>query len=179
MPRKPREEEAGAIHHVFARGNNRRAIFLDDVDRRMYLSMLERVTIRQGWLLLAYCLMDNHVHHLVETPDPNLGDGMRRLHGEYAQAHNARHGACGHLFQSRFGAKRVTSDEQLWVVAAYIARNPVEAGRCARAEDWPWSSHTALLEGREPPWLGGGRLLELFAAAGGEGRRRYAEMVAG
>ena len=99
MPRRPREELADAIHHVYARGNDRRAIYLDDGDRAAYLAMLGRVVVMKGWRCLAYCLMDNHVHLLIETPEPNLGSGMQRLHGLYAQSHNERHGRSGHLFQ--------------------------------------------------------------------------------
>ena len=106
------------------------------------------------WRCLAYCLMDNHVHLLIETPEANLGSGMQWLHGFYAQAYNERHGRVGHVFQGRYGAVRITSDEQLWTVAAYIANNPVEGGLCARPEDWPWSSHAAAILGRpSPDWL--------------------------
>ena len=178
MPRKPREERPGAIHHVYARGNDRRVVFRDDADRWTYLTLLGRMTRRQRWLLLAYCLMDNHVHLLVETPEPNLGRGMQRLHGTYAQTHNERHGRCGHLFDGRYGAKPVKTDAQLWVVAAYIARNPVEAACCRRAEEWPWSSHAAVLGGRSPAWLSVARLLEHFAGAGDRPRERYAAFVA-
>src|SRR3712207_7313843 len=129
MPRKPREEEPGAIHHVYARGNNRRLIYEDDRDRALYLAMLAAVVRRHEWHLLAYCLMDNHVHLLVETPRPNLGSGMQRLHGDYALLFNRRHERRGHLFQGRYGAKRVRDDAQLVTVLRYIADNPVEADR--------------------------------------------------
>src|SRR5919199_2497930 len=72
MPRKPREDVAGAVQHVYARGNNRRRIFLDDFDRNRYLVLLEHVVGRKRWMCLAYCLMDNHVHLLLETPEANL-----------------------------------------------------------------------------------------------------------
>ena len=102
--------------------------------------------------------MDNHVHLLLETPQTNLGAGMQRLHGVYAQTHNKRHGRSGHVFQGRFGANRVTTDAQLWVTARYIARNPVEAGLCARPEEWQWSSHASILANAAPPWLDRERL---------------------
>jgi putative transposase len=176
MPRKPRSEVAGGIHHVYARGNDRRLVYLDDADRWTYLALVGRVVCRTRWHLLAYCLMDNHVHLLVETPEPNLGKGMQRLHGGYAQTFNERHGRAGHVFQGRFGATPVTSDEQLWWVVAYIARNPVEAGLCARPGDWPWSSHGA---GSAPPrWLDHRRLLEHMGGSGGDPADRYADVVA-
>jgi REP-associated tyrosine transposase len=145
MPRKPREEVEGGVYHVFARGNDRRLIYLDDPDRRTYLRML-RATVRQcRWRLLAYCLMDNHVHLLIETPETNLGRGMQWMHGLYAREFNARHGRSGHLFQGRYGAVRIKTDEQLWTAAVYVAMNPVVAGLCARPSEWPWSSHSAAL----------------------------------
>src|SRR3954451_17302935 len=141
MPRKPREEVAGGIHHVYGRGNNRRLLYLDDVDREGYLALLRVVVARQGWRCLSYCLMSNHVHLLIETPEPNLGDGMRRLHGDFARGFNRRHGISGHVFQGRFGSKPLKDDGHLWTTAAYIAANPVEAGLCAAPEGWRWSSH--------------------------------------
>ena len=153
MPRKPRREVEPGVHHVYARGVAKQAIWVDDADRERYLALLRRVTLRHGWRCLAYCLMPNHVHLLIETTAPNLGVGMGRLQGPYAQGYNERHGRVGHLFGGRYGAKRVTTDPQLWVNAAYIAQNPVEAGLCRRPEDWRWSSHASTLSATSPPWL--------------------------
>jgi putative transposase len=132
---------------------------------------------QRRWRLLAFSLMENHLHLLVETPAPNLGDGIHRLHSLYAQEFNKRRGRSGHLFQRRYGAKRVTSDEQFWTVAAYIASNPVRAGLCERAEDWRWSSHAAVIGDGAPRWLDVERLLELVGIAGGDPRARYTALV--
>lgn len=165
---------------MYARGDDRRPIYLDDTDRRTYLWLLGRVVAKARWSCLAYCLMHNHVHLLIETPEANLGRGMQRLHGFYAQLHNERHGRCGHVFQGRYGAVRMRSDGQLWTAAAYIAQNPREAGLCEHAEDWRWSSHAATLgDSRPPSWLDVPRLLTHFEAAGGDGRERYAYFVRG
>jgi putative transposase len=178
VPRRPRQEVQGGVHHVFARGNNRRAIYVDDVDRRLYLAILGRVTRRQRWRCLAYCLMSNHVHLLLETPHANLGLGMQRLQGSYAQAFNRRHQRSGHLFQGRYGSVHVVSDEQLWSLAAYIAINPVTAGLCQRPEDWRWSSHASTLGSRRSfGWLDVERLLSYFAGLGGDPRRWYAVLT--
>jgi putative transposase len=176
VPRRPRAEVEAGLFHVFARGNNKRIIYRDDHDRRTYLRILRGTVRHFRWRLLAYCLMDNHVHLLLETREPNLGVGMRRLHGSYAQRFNARHGSSGHLFQERYGSVRVKTDEQLWTVAVYIAMNPVEAGLCGCPGDWPWSSHSMVLSDTAPDWVDVPHLLECFAAAGGDGRRRYAEL---
>ena len=164
------------MFHVFARGNDKGLIYRDDLDRRTYLRML-RGTVKQcRWRLLAYCLMDNHVHLLVETPETNLGAGMRWMHGLYAREFNTRHSRSGHVFQGRYGSVRIKTDEQLWTVAVYIAMNPVAAGLCGRAEDWAWSSHSTVLAGTAPEWIDSSRLLEYFGVAGGDGKRRYAAM---
>jgi putative transposase len=179
MARPPREELAGAIHHVYARGNAKEVIYRDDADRERYLVLLGRVVVRQRWRCLAYCLMDNHVHLLIETPVPNLGGGMQWLHGLYAQAFNNRHRRSGHVFQGRFGAVRAKSDAHLLMLARYIARNPVEGGLCDEPAEWPWSSHpTALARRQEPAWLDTPRLLDFFGAGGGDSHRRYADFVA-
>jgi putative transposase len=177
MPRKPREEFAGAVHHVYARGNGRQRIFFADRDRGMYLSMLAHTVALAGWRCLAYCLLDNHVHLMVETPRANLGVGMQRVHSAYAQWLNQRTRSCGHVFQGRYGANRIATDAQLWVTVRYIAHNPVEAGRVAAADAWPWSSHAALVGEGAPAWLDIGRLLEYFGGVGGQPLRRYRAMV--
>src|ERR1044072_8160161 len=76
MPRKPRMEVADGIHHVWARGNDRQLIYREDGDCLLYLDLLAAVVARTGWRLFAYCLMGNHLHLLLQTPDPNLGAGM-------------------------------------------------------------------------------------------------------
>lgn len=177
MPRKLRVEVEGGVHHVFARGDNRRLIYLDDADRRLYLSMLGHVVHAKGWHCLAYCLMPNHVHLLVETPQPNLASGMQRLQSAYAQIFNRRHGGCGHVFQGRYGSVHVQSDQQLWAVVAYIARNPVEAGLCGHPGEWAWSSHHAVLGGPAPSWLAVPRLLARLPAASAGPRELYAELL--
>ena len=89
---------------MFARGNDRQAIYRDDDDRRLYLDPARRTVARKRWRCLAYCLMDNHVHLLIETPEANLGAGMQWLHGLYGRSFNDRHGRSGHVFQGRYGA---------------------------------------------------------------------------
>src|SRR3954452_6470265 len=92
-----RNEIGGGIYHVTARGVDRRRIFVDDQDYETYTRLLAGVVERQGWYLLSYCLMPNHVQLLIETPDPNLGNGMQWLHSRYALAFNLRHARSGHL----------------------------------------------------------------------------------
>lgn len=179
MPRKPREEEAGAVHHVFARHNEQRLLYRDEADHRLYLRLLAGTVGRFGWRCMAYCLMPNHMHLLIETPRPNLGRGMQYLHGHYGRRFADRRGQAGHVFQGRYGARRVVDDEQLWTVAAYIAANPVDAGLCTSPEDWAWGSHTAIAGlVTVPAWLDVARLFELLGGGTPPGaRRRYLTYV--
>jgi REP element-mobilizing transposase RayT len=163
---------------VFARRNNRGEIFITDRDRETYLKLLGKVTVEREWHTMAYCLMSNHLHLLVETCGPVLGIGMQRLHGAYARTFNGSRGRKGHLFEERFGWTPIQSDAQFQMAAAYVALNPVDAGLCARPEDWAWSSHAAAIgTAALPPWLDVPRLLGYFASAGGEPVRRYERLV--
>src|SRR5581483_6899841 len=115
---------------------------------------LAKVGTRYGWRLHAYCLMTNHSHLLIETPQPNISRGMQHFHGAYGQAFNHKHGHTGHLFQGRFHSVLVETQEQLLELARYIVLNPVRAGLCAYPDQWPWSSHTATLAARpDQSWL--------------------------
>jgi putative transposase len=178
MGRKPREQEAGGVYHVYARANRGALLFVDDADRRAYLVLLGRVVARQEWRCLSYCLMPNHLHLLIQLTEPDLAVGMHWLHSVYARAFNARHGHDGHTFQSRYGSVAVRTDEQLVTVVGYIAHNPVKAGLAAQAGQWPWSSHAATVgSAARPSWLDVDRLLELLRAWGGDPRASYRELV--
>lgn len=86
------------------RGNRQENIFSDDRDREIFLNTLGEVVERTGWKIHAFVLMDNHYHFLLETPEPNLVDGMRWFQSTYTQRFNARHEVWGHLFQGRYKA---------------------------------------------------------------------------
>jgi hypothetical protein len=122
--------------------------------------------------------MGNHVHLLIETPEPNLGKGMHRLHGAYAQSFNHRHEKTGHVFDRPYGANLVQSDVELWVIVAYIAANPVVAGLCATPEAWPWSSYASVSRRVPDPCIDKARVYSYFAGMGGDSRKRYLDYVA-
>ena len=178
VARPLRLEVAGGIYHVTARGNERRAIYRDDTDRRSFLEALQKTLARFHWRCLSYCLMTNHYHLLVRTLEPNLSRGMRDLNGVYAQSFNRRHGRVGHLFQGRFKTILVEADEQLLAVIAYIVRNPVRAGMRSEPEQWPWSSHRAALGRCAPGVLALDELLGWFGSDRTRARARYREFVA-
>jgi REP element-mobilizing transposase RayT len=137
-------------YHVTTQGIERRNIYVDDTDRAAFLALLDRTVARFGWHCLTYCLMDNHFHLLVQTPQPNLSRGMQQLKGSYARAFNERHGRVGYLFGGRFKAKLIQKDAHLLEVFRYIALNPVRAGLCAEPAEWSWSAHAAIA-GEVPP----------------------------
>jgi REP element-mobilizing transposase RayT len=130
MARPLRLEFAGALYHVTARGNERRSIFLGDADgdRAAFLGILGETCDRFNWICHAYCLMTNHYHLLLETPDANLSKGMRQLNGVYTQYVNRAHGRVGHLFEGRFKAILVERERYLLELARYVVLNPVRAG---------------------------------------------------
>lgn len=179
MARPLRLEFPGAIYHVTSRGNARNAIFMDDEDRALFLGCLGEVVARFGWICHAYCLMDNHYHLLVETPESNLSLGMRQLNGVYTQRFNRRHGRVGHVFQGRFKAIVVDRDSYLLELCRYVVLNPVRAGMVEQIEQYAWSSYQPTMGLAEcPGWLETDWLLGQFAKTRAVARRRYAEFVA-
>jgi REP element-mobilizing transposase RayT len=154
MPRPPRIDFPGCVHHVPARGNRRDPIFLDDFDRRRLFALLGEALERFEAEALAHCLMGNHYHLVLRSNQANLSQLMRQVNSVYTHAFNRRHATEGHLFQGRFRSEVVDSDNYLIRVCCYTESNPVRAGLVRHAGDWPWSSYRAHV-GREPApiWL--------------------------
>jgi len=154
MARPLRIEYDGALYHVTSRGNAREAIYLCDEDRERFLEILTDVITRFGWLCHAYCLMENHFHLLIETPEAGLSRGMHLLNGTYTQWFNREHQRVGHLYQGRFKAILVERESYLLELARYIVLNPVRAGLGKRVDSWPWSSYRATAgRGAVPSFL--------------------------
>ena len=154
MARPLRLEFAGALYHLTARGNARSDIFVDDSDRERFLELLGKEIAQQDWRCYAYCLMDNHYHLLIETTEPNLVQGMRRLNGVYTQSFNRRHRRVGHVFQGRYKSIVVDKDSYGLELSRYIVLNAVRARAVEHPRDWKWSSYCASA-GHEAPraWL--------------------------
>jgi putative transposase len=138
MPRAPRIQTPG-LHHVTARGNNRAAIYREDDDRGLFMFFVHRTAAILDWQLLLWCLMTNHFHLLIETRTENLAQGMHRINSRFAHAVNERHTRTGHVFEQRYGSRVIESETQLENTARYIVNNPVVAGLCEDARDWPWT----------------------------------------
>jgi REP element-mobilizing transposase RayT len=181
MARPLRLEFAGALYHVTARGIERHAVYLADgeADRMAFLDVLGATAERFEWICHAYCLMTNHYHLLVETPNGNLSRGMRQLNGGYTQYVNRTHGRVGHLFQGRFKGILVEKDSYLLELARYVVLNPVRAAMVGRPGDWPWSSYRATAgETVAPPFLASDLLLRAFADNRADAVARYRRFVA-
>ena len=178
MARPLRIQFAGALYHVMSRGNERRPIVRDDIDRHKRLDWLRRTVEIYGWRLHAFALMTNHEHLFVETPEPNLSAGMQYLGGSYTGYFNWRHGRSGHLFQGRFKGHLVESEGYFRQVSRYIHLNPVRAGMVTRPRDYPWSSYPGYARARRAvAWVSYDRVLTEFGRDLAGARRAYGRFV--
>ena len=181
MARPLRLEFPGAVYHITARGDRREAIFLDDEDRLRFIELLARETKQQGWLLYAFCLMDNHYHLLLETPQANLVRGMRRLNGVYTQAFNRAHGLVGHVLQGRYKSILVDKDAYLRELCRYVVLNPMRVKKplVKSLGHYSWSSYLATA-GRMPvpQWLALGPVQALFGTSKAAAIKAYERFVA-
>jgi putative transposase len=151
MPRPLRIEYPGARYHLMSRGDRREDIFADDRDRQKFLELLGKVCVKNGWEVHAYCLLSNHFHAVVETPEANLVCGMQWLLGTYTQSFNRRHRQWGHLFGGRYKAQLIDERRPSYLVQAcnYVHLNPKRAGLIAMGgslQAYPWSSYPAYLK---------------------------------
>lgn len=178
MPRKHRPQFEGALYHVGTRGNNKRVIFTCRDDRELFLRLLAKIVWRLGWRLHTYCLMGNHYHLLVYTPEANLAEGMQYLNGAYARIFNALHDRRDHLFGRRYWHELVEDDPHFVWTSRYIVRNPVRAGICAKADAWEWSSLRATVGDVErPTFLAVAWVLAPFGRDRERAQSRYREYV--
>ena len=181
MARKPRVEYPGAIYHVMNRGDRREAIFRDDEDRRRFLGTLGEACVKTCWQVHALCLMPNHFHLVVETPQSNLAVGMKWLLGTYTLRFNRRHRQCGHLFSGRYKALIVdgSGNGYLRAVCDYVHLNPSRA-KLLRSDqplrEYPWSTWPEYLKSacKRPAWMRVDRLLGEYGIGqdNAAGRRR-------
>lgn len=176
--RTPRIQFAGALYHVTTRGNAKQRVCLDDWDFAWLVAQIGEAVTRYGWVCHSYCVLGNHFHISVATPEPNLAKGMRILNGPYAQRFNRRYGRVGHVFQGRYGAELIRRHEHMLEVSRYVPLNPVRAGLCSRPELWPWSSYRATIGLDEPPsWLAVDALLAPFSGGPTPAAVRYRAFV--
>ena len=139
MPRVLRTTLPGGYFHAYSRAVYDAVLFRDDGDRELFLRLLLRTARRRDWELHAVCLMTTHYHVVLKTSVEQLARGMQWLNGRYAQRFNGRYERFGHLFAGRYGARAIGSEEYLVAACEYVLLNPVRAGLCDRAADWPWN----------------------------------------
>lgn len=140
MGRYTRDEIVGGYYHITARGNNREYIFKEDIDKGYFLKLLNESRQNMRFKLMAYALMDNHYHLLVQTGDVKLQKIMHQINNKYSKYFNAKYERCGHVFQGRYNASVIGNEQYLLKVLTYIHQNPVKAGICKRVENYKWSS---------------------------------------
>ena len=178
MGRHPRPQLAGGLYHVTTRGTSGASIFADDLDRGAFLHRLGHSVSLFEWKCFAFCLMGNHFHLAIKTPEANIARGMRALNGWYAQRFNWRHDRGGHLFEAPYHAELIERDAHFLEVTRYVVRNPVRSNMCQLPEEWPWSSYRATI-GLAPaiPWLATSDLLAAFSGTAERAQRRYRSFV--
>jgi len=178
MARPLRIEYPGAVYHITSRGNEKKLIFKDERDREIFLDTLSQVDKRYNWLCHAYCLMNNHYHLIIETPDGNLSVGMRQLNGVYTQAFNRQHNRVGHLFQGRYKGILIQKDSHLLEVCRYVVLNPVRAKAVKKPEQWRWSSYQATAGIEKPhPCLSTEWILNQFGSTRRIAEKAYRKFV--
>ena len=163
----------GAHYHVTARGNEQKDIYKSRRDREKFLDYLESSVTRYGAVIHAYCLMTNHYHLLLETPEGNLPEIIRHINGAYTNYYNTKRKRAGHLFQGRYKAILIEADSYMMELSRYIHLNPVRVGMVTKPEDYQWSSYQDYIGARPAPfWLCTETITRQIGSA-----RRYCEFV--
>ena len=150
MPRHQRILSENGTYHVMLRGNERKNLFHDLEDKQRFIKTLFAKKEETGFLVFAYCLMDNHVHLLVRESTEGLATMMKRINASYAYYFNQKYHRVGHLFQDRFKSEPVDDNTYLLAVIRYIHNNPVKAGLVEKPEQYRWCSYTSYLFPHEP-----------------------------
>lgn len=165
MPRQARLKGEFSVYHIIQRGNEKKNLFLSGDDMLRFLETLQRMKGKYNFLLYAYCLMDNHVHLLIDDNGNDISVLVKSINVSYAHYFNRTHQRCGHLFQDRFKSELVDKDPYLLEVSRYIHNNPVKAGIVKEPSDYRWSSYN-IYAGRAKD-TGGlidkGRILSIFS----------------
>jgi putative transposase len=163
MSRKLRVWFPGAMYHIINRGNKKAVIFYDSQDYLKYLSILADTKELFPFHLSSYCLMNNHIHLLMETENIPIHEIMKNINTLYAIYFNKRHELSGHVFQGRYDSKLIEDRNNLLNVSKYIHLNPLEAKLVKKLEDYPWSSYPSYLTATQNPLLSSERLLSQFS----------------
>jgi putative transposase len=178
MTRPLRVEYPDAFYHVINRGNYQEKIYLNDRDKEKFIEYLEKAAERFSVIFHGYCLMSNHYHLLIQTPDSNLSKAMQWINVSYATYFNRKRDRHGHLFQGRFKAILIDADEYLKHLSRYIHLNPVRAKMVSSPSDYQWSSYRAFIgKQKSARFLETDWLLSTFGKNKKQARQSYKDYV--
>ncbi len=178
MSRPLRIEYPGAWYHVMNRGRRHCDVFEGEEDFHLFIDILKSTSKMWNLKVSAYCLMSNHYHLLIQTPDGNLSRCMRHLNGVYTQRFNRRHGYDGQLFRGRYKAILVEEDHYLLELLRYIHCNPTKAGLVRNLDDYRWSSHHGYVADQQRwHWLHREPLLTMFSDVRARAFAEYRDFV--
>lgn len=178
MARPLRIEYPGAFYHVMNRGLERRQVFTDSSEYREFLGLLAYVHQRYQLKVHSYCLMPNHYHLYVETPEGNLSKVMKHIDGVYTQKFNRKHARNGSLFQGRYKAILVEKESYSLEISRYIHLNPVKAKLAEKTEEWEWSSYGIFIgKKKKETYVETDWILSQFSQKREESRRLYRQFT--
>lgn len=178
MSRPLRIKYPNAWYHILNRGRRKDPIFIDKKDHYQFIDLLKDTSEQWNLRVAAYCLMPNHYHLLVQTPDANISRCMRHIDGIYTQRFNRHHGCDGSLFRGRYKSILVDADNYLLQLVRYIHNNPLNAGLTDRIDRYPWSSHKAYLSKAEKwNWLYKDFVFSMLSKSKGDGLKNYLELL--
>jgi putative transposase len=161
MARRPRKISGSGLYHVMLRGINKQTIFEADDDKYQLLSTLKRFVDAKKFILYGYCLMDNHVHLLIQELEDDISTAIKRISSSYVLWYNKKYERCGHLFQERFKSEAVETDSYFMIALRYIHQNPIEARICKVLLDYKWTSYREYI--KEPIIIDSELCLNLFS----------------
>src|SRR4030043_1652375 len=180
MPRQARLDAPGILHHVMVRGMEGCPIFLDDQDRQDFVSRISELVEKTGTKVLAWTLMDNHLHLLIFSGSQGISKFMRRLLTGHAVRYNLKYHRSGHLFQNRYKSIVCEEDPSLLELVRYIHLNPLRAGvvqSVKELEGYPWCGHSVLVGRLKKAWQEKDYILEHFGAQRSRALRAYRRFV--
>lgn len=161
MARRPRKTSESGLYHVMLRGINKQTIFESNDDKYQLLYTLKRLVDTKKFILYGYCLMDNHVHLLIQELEDDISTAIKRISSSYVLWYNKKYERCGHLFQERFKSECVETDSYFLIALRYIHQNPIEARICKEILDYRWTSYKEYI--KEPIIIDTDLCLSLFS----------------
>jgi len=176
MARKPRVEYPGALYHIMCRGNNGEYVLKEDEDKTIYLDLIKKYKQKYNFKIFSYCIMDNHVHMLIEMDSIPISKIMQGIQQSFTQRYNKKYGRTGHVFQQRYKAQICDKDRYLLQLVKYIHNNPVEAG-LKEGLNYSWSSHKKYLKGKNDELLEVNLVLGMLCDNNKKAQKLYRDMM--